>query len=151
MNIKQISGMNPVFPAAPKKTQQQIIESHNSKRPSPAEIAEEEAKAAKFRPILDRLRAGQRLSSYEMDFLRREYPEVYTKARRVEFEITQLERAVRSANSREEAQQIVTKAGMAALSNARIGGNEPDSANVFLAAAIRRVAANINAIRQRED
>jgi hypothetical protein len=99
--------------------------------------------------IMIKLRTGQELNREDMFFLRKHDEKMYIKARVTEAKITALEAAVKLSNSKQAAQSMLNKAKMLALSNARSSG--PDSTDVFIAAAIRRLANRINSMQFKDD
>ena len=167
MNVNSI--MNRFLPATPRNTQNIQTKSLNtvaaeSAIPICAEAinmaiseqavklhnaAEEIEGAAKQNSILIHLRNGHKLNREEMSFLRENRADLYISANIVKNKIAGLEIAVRNAVSRRDAHRLLGQAKMMALAGARRSG--ADSTDVFIAAAIGRLANRVNSMQFRDD
>lgn len=67
---------------------------------------EQDPTARRIEALRAKLKAGKRLTSEEMDFLREHAPELYIKAVRVAMERDEYERALRRAKTREEVERL---------------------------------------------
>ena len=92
----------------------------------------EEAKAKKMAKILAKLKAGKKLSSEELEFLRQNDPAMYARAARIKKMAEEVEEQLTHAKSKEEANKIVSSA----ISG--IAKDDPDKE--YIVAAINRVA-----------
>lgn len=92
----------------------------------------EEAKAKKMAKILAKLKAGKKLSSEELEFLRQNDPAMYARAVRIQKMAEAVEEQLKHAKSKEEANKIVSSA----ISG--IAKDDPDKE--YIVAAINRVA-----------
>lgn len=100
--------------------------------PHAEEVERSKELGAKFEKLQNKMLAGQKLTGEEKKFLRENYPEMASKAERMEQEAEQLEKRLRAAKSKDDSQRIYMEAKMNVLSEL----DKKDGSALFLLAAI---------------
>lgn len=100
--------------------------------PNAEEIEADKARAAKFRPIQNKMFAGKKLTGQEMNFLREYYPEFATTAERAEAEAKALEQKLNACKNHTDAQRVFSEAKTQIMS----GASKKDGSILFLSAAL---------------
>jgi len=79
----------------------------NADYPHKEDIERDHALAAKARPMRDKMKIGKQLTPEEMDFLRENFPELYTLAVRIEREMEQLRSQLNNCDTKEEKERLI--------------------------------------------
>jgi len=83
------------------------------------DIAKAFEKKSSVEKIAKKIARGESLTAEEMEFIRQNDPEMLRKAQMAKQEKEELERKVKSAQNKQQAQSILAQAGMAALKVAK--------------------------------
>ena len=106
---------------------------------------EDNNKTVSLQRIESRLRSGDRLSQNEMEYLRKNWPEMYEEARKIEKERAEYRRALERCKTKEEAQALRMSRTQQYLTEANAISNNPaipkDKKETLLTAIAMRAAA----------